>query len=297
MYVTVHCQSNVRSCALTQCSVIPPGPAIALEASTDTQARRAALLETLGSASEDSGRSDSVEFAVEALVSLKQDRSVSAGSLVSVTSRRHSQCACYARHVSLQCLQRSVSSILRYGWCGLHEVMLCPARACRREIPSWLNVGCGRSSPGVKCTVSRSRSESTPTSSPMAARRASLPAGRKSNLGRGRTSMGSAARSGSCSGRPGTTCGNCGTANTPLWRKDRATGLVMCNACGIYLKTHGVSRPLGGSTAAASPRAQVRLWGVAVSAGQCRLLNRNFQIALGFWWLPWMKGLVGVSMC
>ena len=106
------------------------------------------------------------------------------------------------------------------------------------------------------------RSELTPTSSPVAARRASLPTARKSNLGRGRASTGSAAaRSGSCSGRPGTTCGNCGTANTPLWRKDRATGLVMCNACGIYLKTHGVNRPLGGggSAAAASPRAQVLL--------------------------------------
>lgn len=43
---------------------------------------------------------------------------------------------------------------------------------------------------------------------------------------------------------PDTRCANCKTDKTPLWRKDRNTGLVMCNACGIYLKTHGVNRPL-----------------------------------------------------
>ena len=41
-------------------------------------------------------------------------------------------------------------------------------------------------------------------------------------------------------------CAHCGTSNTPLWRKDRNTGLIMCNACGIYLKTHGRNRPLNG---------------------------------------------------
>lgn len=49
------------------------------------------------------------------------------------------------------------------------------------------------------------------------------------------------------SGAGGQTCVNCGTQQTPLWRKDRDTGLMMCNACGIYLKTHGVNRPLGTS--------------------------------------------------
>ncbi len=39
-------------------------------------------------------------------------------------------------------------------------------------------------------------------------------------------------------------CANCCTVDTPLWRKDPATGIVMCNACGIYYKNHGFHRPL-----------------------------------------------------
>lgn len=42
-------------------------------------------------------------------------------------------------------------------------------------------------------------------------------------------------------------CDNCGTTSTPLWRKDRDSGQVLCNACGIYLKTHGRHRPIGTS--------------------------------------------------
>ena len=40
------------------------------------------------------------------------------------------------------------------------------------------------------------------------------------------------------------TCENCGTQQTPLWRKDKETGVILCNACGIYRKTHGVDRPV-----------------------------------------------------
>lgn len=43
------------------------------------------------------------------------------------------------------------------------------------------------------------------------------------------------------------TCYNCGTTSTPLWRKERETGRMYCNACGIFKKTHGVERPLGTS--------------------------------------------------
>ena len=39
-------------------------------------------------------------------------------------------------------------------------------------------------------------------------------------------------------------CVNCQCTSTPLWRKDKGSGLMYCNACGIYLKNHGKPRPL-----------------------------------------------------
>ena len=38
-------------------------------------------------------------------------------------------------------------------------------------------------------------------------------------------------------------CNNCKTVNTPLWRRD-PEGNPLCNACGLFLKLHGVVRPL-----------------------------------------------------
>lgn len=49
------------------------------------------------------------------------------------------------------------------------------------------------------------------------------------------------------SGKPVQTCFNCNTTSTPLWRKERETGRMYCNACGIFKKTHGIERPLGTS--------------------------------------------------
>lgn len=40
-----------------------------------------------------------------------------------------------------------------------------------------------------------------------------------------------------------TECSNCGTFKTPLWRKD-SSGNTLCNACGLFLKLHGSTRPL-----------------------------------------------------
>lgn len=57
--------------------------------------------------------------------------------------------------------------------------------------------------------------------------------------------------------KQGTACGNCRTTYTPLWRKDCNTGEVLCNACGIYLKTHGKPRALEGMLAGAVRPGQV----------------------------------------
>lgn len=40
--------------------------------------------------------------------------------------------------------------------------------------------------------------------------------------------------------REGTTCANCKTTNTTLWRRN-PNGEPVCNACGLYYKLHNVS--------------------------------------------------------
>lgn len=38
-------------------------------------------------------------------------------------------------------------------------------------------------------------------------------------------------------------CKNCGTDSTPFWRKDKADGQPLCNACGLYAAKNGAMRP------------------------------------------------------
>lgn len=37
-------------------------------------------------------------------------------------------------------------------------------------------------------------------------------------------------------------CSNCGTTTTTIWRRN-VRGEMVCNACGLYFKLHGVNRP------------------------------------------------------
>ncbi|XP_031634050.1 GATA-binding factor C isoform X1 [Contarinia nasturtii] len=43
--------------------------------------------------------------------------------------------------------------------------------------------------------------------------------------------------------RAGTSCANCKTTTTTLWRRNQS-GEPVCNACGLYYKLHNVNRPL-----------------------------------------------------
>ncbi|XP_015788048.1 GATA-binding factor 2 isoform X4 [Tetranychus urticae] len=47
----------------------------------------------------------------------------------------------------------------------------------------------------------------------------------------------------SASRRAGTSCANCKTSTTTLWRRNQ-NGEPVCNACGLYYKLHNVNRPL-----------------------------------------------------
>lgn len=48
----------------------------------------------------------------------------------------------------------------------------------------------------------------------------------------------------SASRRVGLSCTNCHTTTTTLWRRN-AEGEPVCNACGLYMKLHGVREKEG----------------------------------------------------
>ncbi|SCU81344.1 LANO_0B02740g1_1 [Lachancea nothofagi CBS 11611] len=56
-------------------------------------------------------------------------------------------------------------------------------------------------------------------------------------------SAGAGSTVGNSANKTETKCTNCHTKTTPLWRRD-PEGNPLCNACGLFLKLHGVVRPL-----------------------------------------------------
>ncbi|KAF5962446.1 ankyrin repeat domain-containing protein [Fusarium bulbicola] len=65
------------------------------------------------------------------------------------------------------------------------------------------------------------------------------------------------------------TCMNCFTQTTPLWRRD-PDGHPLCNACGLFLKLHGVVRPLSLKIDVIKKR---RLGSASMPVGGTRILS------------------------
>ncbi|KAH1380043.1 hypothetical protein KXW98_003736 [Aspergillus fumigatus] len=64
-----------------------------------------------------------------------------------------------------------------------------------------------------------------------------------------------------------TTCTNCFTQTTPLWRRN-PEGQPLCNACGLFLKLHGVVRPLSLKTDVIKKRNRSSANSLAVGASR-----------------------------
>lgn len=69
-------------------------------------------------------------------------------------------------------------------------------------------------------------------------------AARRPSLGKGKQAKATKQVEVGAPNKPLLVCCNCFTSKTPLWRKDKENGETLCNACGIYKQTHGVTRPV-----------------------------------------------------
>jgi GATA zinc finger len=72
-------------------------------------------------------------------------------------------------------------------------------------------------------------------------------------------------------------CSNCSTTNTSLWRRTH-DGLPVCNACGLFMRLHGIPRPLSLKTDVVKKRKRERAPGASATgkSGGTRTRARHF---------------------
>ncbi|KAK4208775.1 nitrogen catabolic enzyme regulatory protein [Rhypophila decipiens] len=75
-----------------------------------------------------------------------------------------------------------------------------------------------------------------------------------------------------------TTCTNCATRTTPLWRRN-PEGQPLCNACGLFLKLHGVVRPLSLKTDVIKKRNRGSGTNLPVGGTSTRSAKKNSSIS------------------
>lgn len=69
-------------------------------------------------------------------------------------------------------------------------------------------------------------------------------------------------------------CTNCGTTTTPLWRRN-PEGQPLCNACGLFLKLHGVVRPLSLKTDVIKKRNRTSASGAGGAKTKSKLASQS----------------------
>lgn len=153
---------------------------------------------------------------------------------------------------------------VRYGQGGLRKQVTIGSTDTVHSPPNWSQSGGMDRRHGSSVSVSDVRNRSTDPRQQKIPRTASTPntlnlAQQASGVSGSQPSPNSPAESGLSSvvpsrpsspagsrngdGSVSTTCTNCSTQTTPLWRRN-PEGQPLCNACGLFLKLHGVVRPL-----------------------------------------------------
>ncbi|KAI7902601.1 uncharacterized protein BX663DRAFT_509798 [Cokeromyces recurvatus] len=74
-----------------------------------------------------------------------------------------------------------------------------------------------------------------------------------------------------------TQCSNCSTQTTPLWRRD-PNGNPLCNACGLFLKLHGVVRPLSLKTDVIKKRNRSTITNINRNNSPTTVVKRDQQL-------------------